>query len=256
MILGLDVGNSNIVVGIWADHGEMYRGRLSTIKNGTTTEYAIRLKCMMDLHKVDVNDIEGAIISSVVPEMTYALEKAVKLLISKPPLVVKDDMKTGLEIAIDNPKSLGADRIVASVAAMNEYKLPLVILDMGTATTVDIIDKNHRHLGGCIMPGIKTSLNALAANASQLSHIEIDAPVKLIGKNTIDSMRSGLLYGNACMVDGLIARFEEELGEKLTVVATGGLAKTVIKHCKHDIIYDELLIIKGLATLYNMNKQK
>lgn len=253
MILALDVGNTNIVVGIGDSSESMIKGRLTTNKSGTTTEYAIRLRSMLGLYGVSCEDIEGSIISSVVPELTYALTKAVELLTGKSPLVVKYNLDTGLNICIDDPRTLGADRIVGSVAAMNEYPLPLAVFDLGTANTMDIIDRERRHLGGVIWAGIKTSLNALAANASQLPHIEIEAPPSVIGKNTIDGMRSGMVYGNAAMMDGLIDRVEKELGEKLTVVATGGLARTVVSHCSHKVIYDEDLLIKGLIIIYYRN---
>ncbi len=256
MILALDVGNTNIVVGIGDTSESMFKGRLTTVKSGTATEYAIRLKSMLGLYGVSCKEIEGSIISSVVPELTYALVNALELLTGKTPLVVKHSLDTGMTIAIDDPKSMGADRIVGSVAAMNEYPLPLAVFDLGTANTMDVVDRNRVHQGGVIWAGIKTSLNALAANASQLSHIEIEAPADVIGKNTVDCMRSGMVFGNAAMIDGLIDRVEEELGEKLTVVATGGLARTVISHCKHHVIYDEDLLIKGLIIIYYRNINK
>jgi len=253
MILALDVGNTNIVVGICNKEGSVYKGRLTTNKNGTTTEYAIRLKSILDLYNIKCEDIEGSIIASVAPEVTYALTYAVELLTKKTPMVVKHTMDTGLKIAIDAPATLGADRIVGSVAAMNEYPLPLAVFDLGTANTMDVIDSSGCHQGGVIWAGIKTSLNALASNASLLPHIDIEAPQNVIGKNTIDGMRSGIVYGNAAMMDGLIDRVEKELGEKLTVIATGGLAKTVVSHCNHNIIYDEDLLIKGLIIIYYRN---
>lgn len=253
MILALDVGNSNIVVGFGDSSESMYKGRLTTNKNGTSTEYAVRLKAMLDLYDVSRSDIEGSIISSVVPELTYALTNAVECLTGKSPLIVRNTLDTGLVIDIDNPKTLGADRIVGSVAAINEYKLPLAIFDIGTATTLDVIDKNGHHRGGVIMPGIKTSLNALSSNASQLPHIEFEAPISVIGTNTIDCMLSGVVYGNAAMMDGLIDMVEAEIGEELTVIATGGLARTIISHCKRKIIYDEDLLIKGLIIIYYRN---
>lgn len=253
MILALDVGNTNIVVGCGDLEFSKFKGRLTTNKSGTATEYAIRLKTMLQLYDVALEDIEGTIISSVVPELTYSLARALEFLTKKPPLIVKHTLKTGLIMTIDNPQTLGADRIVGSVAAIDKYKPPLAVFDVGTATTMDIIDKDYRHLGGCIMPGVKTSLHALSTNASQLPHIDIEEPTRLIGKNTIESMRSGLIYGNAAMLDGLIARAEEELGEKLTVIATGGLAKPVITHCKRDIIYDEGLLTRGLILIYYKN---
>lgn len=253
MILALDVGNTNIVVGCGDSSEGMYKGRLTTMKNGTATEYAIRLKALLDLYGVSSTELTGAIISSVVPEVTYALEKAVETIIKKPPLVVSHTLDTGLTIAIDNPKTLGADRIVGSVAAMNEYKLPLAIVDIGTATTIDVVDENCTYLGGCIMPGLKTSLNALATNASQLPHVEIEAPDKIIGTNTVDSMRSGVVFGSAAMLEGLVDGIEQELGREVTVVATGGLARKLISHCKRDMIYDEDLLIKGLLIIYFRN---
>ena len=254
MILALDVGNTNIVVGICNKAGSIYKGRLTTNKNGTTTEYAIRLKSILDLYNVNCGDIEGAIIASVAPEVTYALTYAVELLTKKVPLVVKHNLDTGLKIAIDSPASLGADRIVGSVAAMNEYPLPLAIFDLGTANTMDVIDSSGCHQGGVIWAGIKTSLNALASNASLLPHIEIEAPQNVIGKNTIDCMRSGVVYGNASMIDGMIERFNDEMGEELKVIATGGLASTIVCHCKHDIFLDDDLLLKGLRILYDKNK--
>lgn len=253
MILAIDVGNTNIVVGFGDSSDGMYKGRLTTIKNGTATEYAIRLKAMLDLYRISSNDLEGAIISSVVPEVTYALEKAVEALIGKLPVVVVHTLDTGLNIAIDQPKTLGADRIVGSVAAINEYPLPLAIVDVGTATTIDVVDENRTYLGGCIMPGPKTALNALSMNASQLPHIEIEAPTSMIGKNTVDSMRSGIVFGCAAMIEGLISNIEKELGKKLTVIATGGLSKKLIACCNRDIIYDEDLLIKGLLIIYFRN---
>ena len=256
MILALDVGNTNIVVGVGDSSESMYKGRLNTNKSGTSTEYAIRLKSMLSLYDVDCGQIEGSIISSVVPEVTYALTYAVELLTGKTPLVVRYDMDTGLNICIDDPRSMGADRIVGSVAAVNEYPLPLAIFDLGTATTMDVIDRSRSHLGGVILAGIRTSIKALAENASQLPSIEIEAPSGVIGKNTVDCMRSGLVIGHAAVMDGLIDRVEEELGEKLTVIATGGLARTVISHCRHKIIYDEDLLIKGLILVYYRNVDK
>ncbi|MGI6029252.1 MAG: type III pantothenate kinase [Candidatus Heteroscillospira sp.] len=253
MILALDVGNTNIVVGIGDTSESMFKGRLTTNKSGTTTEYAIRLRAMLELYGVACDAIEGSIISSVVPELTYALTNAVELLTGKTPLVVKYNLDTGMQICIDDPRTMGADRIVGSVAAMNEYPLPLAVFDLGTANTMDVVDDKRRHLGGVIWAGIKTSLNALAANTSQLPHIEFEAPKSVIGTNTIDCMRSGIVFGNAAMMDGLIDRVEAELGKKLTVVATGGLARSVIAHCSHEIVYDEDLLIKGLIIIYYRN---
>ncbi|MGE4353263.1 MAG: type III pantothenate kinase, partial [Oscillospiraceae bacterium] len=224
MILALDVGNTNIVVGCGDTSESMYKGRLTTEKNGTVEEYAIRLSAMLGLHHIAIGDIDGSIISTVVPELTNVLTRALEILIGKTPMLVKHTLDTGLTLEIDEPKRLGADLIVGAVAAMNEYPLPLAVFDMGTATTLAVVDKRRCYIGGSIMPGVKTSLNALSGNASQLPYIDIDAPESVIGKNTIDCMKSGIVFGTAAMLDGLIDRVEKELGETLTVIATGGLA--------------------------------
>nr|MCR5647587.1 type III pantothenate kinase [Acholeplasmatales bacterium] len=169
------------------------------------------------------------------------------------PYVIGPGIKTGLNIKIDNPQTLGSDRVCDAVCVIEEYKVPAIIIDMGTATTISVIDKNKNHIGGMIIPGIKTSLDSLSTNASQLPYISLDDPKVLIGKNTIDCMKSGIIYGNVALVDGLIDRIKEELDEDYVVIATGGLSKLVIKHSKHNIIYDENLLLKGLYYIYKKN---
>ena len=179
---------------------------------------------------------------------------AVEKICGKTPMLVGSGMKTGINIIMDNPKSVGADRIVNAVAAVQEHKPPLIIIDMGTATTLCAIDQNGAYVGGAILPGLRVSLDALSAKTAQLPAISLDIPHHVIGKNTIDSMRSGIMYGNAAMLDGLIDRMSEELGGKPTVLATGGLSQFVAPLCRHKIICDDTLLLKGLLILYEKNK--
>lgn len=255
MILGIDIGNTNIVVGLLDEKNIKMSNRISTDKSKTSFELFSQFENMLEFFKVDINQIEGGIISSVVPELTNQVSEAVVHLINKTPLIVGPGIKTGLNIKIDNPQTLGSDRVADAVAAIEEYKAPIIIVDMGTATTISVIDKSKNHIGGMIIPGIKTSLNALSSHASQLPYISIEAPKKLIGKNTIDCMKSGIVIGNAAMIDGLIDRIEEDLNEKATVIATGGLSKVIIEHSKKNINYDENLLLKGLYYIYQKNKK-
>ena len=169
-------------------------------------------------------------------------------------MVLGPGVKTGLNIVMDNPGQLGADLVADAVAGLASYPVPLVVIDMGTATTISVVNSKKQYIGGMIMPGVRISLDALTARASQLSGISIDAPRHIIGKNTIECMKSGVLYSNAAALDGIIDRIEEELGEKTTVIATGGLAKKIVPHCRKEIILDEELLLKGLMLIYRKNK--
>lgn len=254
MILALDVGNTNIVVGCIEDENIFFECRLSTDRNKTEAEYAVIFKNLIDIYDVDMNKISGAIISSVVPPITNVLKNAVFTVTGYEPIEVDVRMEHGLKINTKNPDELGNDLIVAAVAALDKYKPPLIIFDMGTATTISVIDKNYEFLGVSILPGVKTAMNALFDNASQLPAIKIEAPKSVIGTNTIECMQSGAVYGNASMMDGMIDRIEKELGQKATVLATGGLAKFLIPHCTHEILCDENMMLKGLKILYEKNK--
>ena len=182
------------------------------------------------------------------------MQTAIRKLTGKAPLVVGPELKTGLHIAIDNPAQAGADLVVGCVAALREHPAPMIIIDMGTATTMIVVDKNGAMIGGAIIPGVKISMDALTGRTALLPGLQLDQPKKAIGSNTIDCMRSGLMLGNACLIDGMIDRMEEELGYRTTVIATGGIAKFVIPMCRHDIIYDKDLLVKGLAALYRENQ--
>lgn len=255
MILALDVGNTNIVVGCLDDENVFFECRLSTDKNKTEAEYAVIFKNLIDIYDVDMNKISGAIISSVVPPITNVLKNAVFTVTGCEPVEVDIKMNHGLVINTKNPEELGNDLIVAAVAGLDKFKPPLVIFDMGTATTISVIDSDGVFRGVSILPGVKTAMYALFDNASQLPAIKIEAPKSVIGTNTIECMQSGAVYGNASMMDGMIDRIERELGEKTTVLATGGLARFLIPHCTHKIEYDENMMLKGLQILYNKNKK-
>lgn len=255
MILTIDVGNSNIVLGGVRDDNIVFEARLRTDATKTSDEYCIDLKMILDVYGVDREDIEGSIIASVVPQVLNSMQTAVKKLTGKASLVVGPGLKTGLNIAIENPAQTGADLVVGCVAALREHKAPMIIVDMGTATTMIVLDKNSAMIGGCIMPGVKISMDALTDRTALLPGLQLDQPKKAIGRNTIDCMRSGIMMGAACMIDGMIQRMEEELGYPTTVIATGGIAKFVVPMCRKEIVYDKDLIVKGLAALYRDNKR-
>ncbi|MBS6735158.1 MAG: type III pantothenate kinase [Clostridiales bacterium] len=254
MILAIDIGNTNIVVGCVDEKKTYFIERLSTDRSKTDLEYAIIIKNVLDIYRIHPGQLEGGIISSVVPQVTMMVKMAAEKILKKEILVVGAGIKTGLNILIDNPAQLGSDLVVDAVAGIHEYPLPLIIFDMGTATTVSAVDRDKKYLGGMILPGIRTSLDALTARASQLQGIDLEPPKKLIGKNTIDCMKSGVIYGNAACVDGVIARMKEELGEDATVVATGGLAKCIIPYCREKIILDDDLLLKGLLVIFRKNR--
>ena len=255
MILTIDVGNSNIVLGGVEGSDIRFEARLRTDATKTSDEYCIDLKMILEVYGVEKQDIEGSIIASVVPQVLNSMQTAVKKLTGKAALVVGPGLKTGLNIQIENPSQTGADLVVGCVAALREHKAPMIIVDMGTATTMIVLDKNSAMVGGCIMPGVKISMDALTDRTALLPGLQLDQPKKAIGRNTIDCMRSGIMMGAACMIDGMIERMEAELGYETTVIATGGIAKFVLPMCKRKIIYDKDLLVKGLATLYRENKR-
>lgn len=255
MILAVDIGNTNIVVGCIDEEKTFFIERLSTIKNKMEVEYALDIKGIFEIHGIDAKKLEGAIISSVVPQITGIVKDACEKIINKKVMVVGPGIKTGLNIMIDNPGQLGSDLVADAVAGVAEYKPPMIIFDLGTATTASVINEKGVYVGGFIIPGMNTSLNALTANASQLQGISLDAPNRLIGKNTIECMKSGMIYGTASMLDGIVERVEEEFGQPLTAIATGGLAKKVVPFCKKEMILDDDLLLKGLRVIYNKNKE-
>lgn len=255
MILTVDIGNSNIVLGAVEEEKILFEARLRTEATKTSDEYCIDLKMILEVYGIRPEGIEGAIIASVVPQVLNSVQTALKKLTGKTALVVGPGLKTGLNIKVENPSQTGADLVVGCVAALREHKAPLIVIDMGTATTVVVVDKDGAFIGGSISPGVKISVDALTERTALLPGLQLDQPKKAIGRNTIDCMRSGIMLGNACMLDGLVERMEEELGYKTTVIATGGIAKFVVPMCKREMIYDKDLLVKGLATLYRENRK-
>jgi type III pantothenate kinase len=255
MILTVDIGNSNIVLGVVEENDILFEARLRTDATKTSDEYCIDLKMIMEVNHVEVNAIEGSIVASVVPPVLNSIQTAIMKLTGKKCLVVGPGLKTGLNIAIENPGQTGADLVVGCVAALREHEPPMIIVDMGTATTMVVLDKNGALVGGCICPGVKVSLDALTGKTALLPGIQLDQPKKAIGRNTIECMRSGIMLGNACMIDGMVERMEAELGYPAKVIATGGIARFITPMCKTQILYDKDLIVKGLAALYRENRR-
>ena len=255
MILAIDVGYSNIVLGCIDGDECLFVERLSTVRTKTELEYAIDIKNVLDIYHIHRSDIEGGIVSSVVPQITNIVKLAVEKILKKEVLVVGAGIKTGLNIRMDNPAQLGSDLVVNAVAGIAEYPVPLLILDLGTANTVSVIDKNKNYIGGMIYPGIGVSLDSLTARASQLGGIGIEAPEHIIGKNTVECMKSGIIYSSAAAIDGIIDRLQDELEGEATVIATGGLAKKIVPYCKREIILDDDLLLKGLAVIYRKNRK-
>ena len=256
MILAVDIGNTNVVLGCIEGEKVLFLERMATDRAATDMEYLVRIRSVLKFRNIDPAALEGAIICSVVPIVTMNVRPAVERLTGKTALVVGPGMKTGLRISIDNPSALGADRVADAVAAVHQYPVPLITIDMGTATTVGVVDETGTFIGGMIVPGVMVSLNALAGGTAQLPHISLDPPEKAIGRNTVDCMQSGIIYHNAAGVDGMIERIEAQLGKKCTVIMTGGLSTVIAPHCKHEIIHDPELLLKGLMILYRKNTRR
>ena len=253
MILAIDVGNTNIVLGCIRDSEILFEARMATDRIKTRDQYCAELKAMLELFQVSPEDISGCIVSSVVPQVQQSLVGAAEQLTGKPCLTVGPGLKTGLHIKIDNPAQAGSDLIVGAVAAIEAYGTGLCVIDLGTATTIAVIDRDGAFRGGTIAPGVMLSLNALTSGTAQLPGISLEQPRKVIGTNTVDSMRSGLLLGSAAMLDGMVERIEAELGYPTKVVATGGLAKFIVPLCKREMVIDENLLLRGLEILYKRN---
>ena len=255
MILAIDIGNTNIVLGCMEEGKCIFVERLSTVRTKTELEYAIDIKNVLDIYHIKRSELKGGIISSVVPQITTVVKLAVEKILGGEVLVVGAGIKTGLNICIDNPAQLGSDLVVDSVAAIAEYPAPMLVFDMGTANTVCVIDKNKNYIGGMIYPGIGVSLDSLTANASQLGGIGIEAPGHIIGKNTVECMKSGVIYSSAAAIDGIIDRLVEEMNGDVTVIATGGPAKKIVPFCRRKIILDDNLLLKGLEIIYRKNRK-
>lgn len=253
MILTIDIGNTIIALGCVESGRILFRGRINTDRIKTSDQYCIDLKTLLEIYNAELSDIEGTVISSVVPQVLNSVKTAVFKLTGKDALIVGPGLKTGLNILLDNPSQMGGDLVASSVAALKAYQPPLVVIDLGTATTMSVVDETGSYLGGCVCPGVQLSLDALTSNTSLLPGIQLDQPRHAIGRNTADAMRSGIMMGTASMLDGMTDRFEEELGRKCTVVMTGGIGRFIAPLCRHEMIYDRDLVMKGLEMLYREN---
>lgn len=252
MLLTIDIGNTNINLGIFDGDELTMSARLATERQKTDDQYAIDLVNIFSVYNIKVDDINGAVISSVVPEITVHIKNAVKRLTGKKVIVLSPGVKTGLNIMIDNPAQLGADLAAGAVGA-TEYPLPAFVVDLGTATKILAVDENKGFRGCMIAPGVAISVKALTDTSSLLPAISLEPPKKACGTNTIESMQSGIVLGTAAMIDGLLDRFAEELGEPKTIIATGGLSAFITPVCKRDMIHDGDLILKGLKAIYKKN---
>ena len=246
--------NTSIVLGGFESDRLTFVSRISTDRAKTEDEFAIRILESLSLYGIEKDGITGAIIASVVPPLNLPLKKAIRFILKKDPIFIGPGIKSGIGIQCDMPSSVGADLIAASVAAHFIYGSPSLIIDMGTATKMTVVNKKGAFIGTSIIPGVMMGLNALAEETAQLPKISLEVPGSVIAKNTADCMRSGVLFGNASMIDGMIDRIKEECGEDLKILATGGMAGFIIPLCRHSIEFDEYLVLKGLNILYHKNK--
>ncbi len=255
MLLAIDIGNTNLVIGCIENDEILFKARIATDRTRTSDQYGVEIKNIIEAYGVKASQIDDCIISSVVPPVFNSVKTGVIKVIGKQPMVVGPGLKTGLDIHMDVPSQVGSDRIVIAVAALAKYEAPLILMDLGTATTIEVVEPGNKYMGGVIFPGVRISLDALTSRTAQLPGISLDQPKHVIGKNTVDCMRSGMMYGTAAMLDGLVERIEEELGHKATLIATGGMAQFVAPLCKREIILDKNLLLKGLNIIYKKNKK-
>lgn len=254
MLLAIDIGNTNITMGVYDGDRLVFVSRLATDRSKTPDQYAVEFKQIFSLYDTPLDGFDAAAISSVVPELSSTISSAVEKITCCKPMVLGPGIKTGMNIMIDNPAQLGADLLAGCVGAAALYPLPCLVIDLGTASKISAVDRNGAFRGCAIAPGIGISLDALSAKTSQLPNISLKTPTHSIGRNTVDSMQSGTVFGYAAMIDGLCEKFENELGDSVAAtVATGGLAKDLIKSCKRDIVYNGELVLYGLKVLYERN---
>ena len=254
MFLALDVGNTHTVLGVLDEEKLFFSCRFSTDRNKTSDEYSVMIRELLIMHHTPPEQISGGIISSVVPSMKAVLRDAVYSVTGRTCMIVGPGVKNGLKIRIDNPAQLGSDQVADAVAAIAEYPKPLLVFDMGTATTVSVINENTEYIGGMIMAGALLGLDALSNRTSQLPEISFaDKVDRLIGSNTVDCMRSGFAFGTAAMIDGVIDRMQKQFDRKLTVVLTGKTAEMITPYCEREVVLDKNLLLKGLRIIYLKN---
>lgn len=256
MLLCTDVGNTNIKFALYENDEIILKLKFATDSRKTEDDFAAELHTVFMINGVDIKILSGSIISSVVPKVTDPLRKAIKKLTDVDTIVVGPGVKSGLDLRIDNPASLGADLLCMCVAAKELYSCPAVVIGLGTATTIMYLNENKCYCGGAITAGVSISLDALTTGGALLPSVDLIPPKKAICTNTEDCIKSGIIFGTACMLDGMIERFNDETGCDSTVIATGGLAKSIVKNCRHDIIINDDLVLEGLRLIYNKNAQK
>jgi type III pantothenate kinase len=255
MLLTIDLGNTQTTVGLFKGDDLAFHWRLSTVRDRTADEYRLLLRGLFDQDRISSERFEGAVISSVVPRATTALSDALHSFVVGETLVVGPGIKTGMPILIDNPREVGADRIVNAVAARARYGMPVIVVDFGTSTNFDIVGEHGEYLGGVIGPGLEVSMDALVAATAALRRVELTPPRSVIGKGTVEAIQAGLLYGHAGYVDGIVDRIRTELGGEVQSVATGGLAPTIVPHCRTVVTVDENLTLVGLRMLFEINQE-
>lgn len=254
MFLVVDVGNTNIVLGIYKGRELLHHFRIGTNRQSTVDEYGVLIYDLFQMSKIDVREIEGVIISSVVPPLMHVLEELCEKYLHRKPLIVGPGIKTGLNLRYENPREVGADRIVNAVAAIEQYGGPLVVVDFGTATTFDCVDAKGNYLGGAIVPGIGISTEALYQRASKLPRIELEKPKKVIGRNTVHAMQAGIIFGYAGQVDGIVERIRREMDAEPKVIATGGLAELIASEASSIQEVNPWLTLEGLRLIYERNQ--
>lgn len=253
MLIAIDVGNTQTVMGLYDGEELVDSWRLSTVRERTADEYRLFLTGLLRQDGYRLEDIDGVALASVVPTAKAAMIEVASDMIGGELVVVGPGIRTGMPINIDNPREVGADRVVNSVAAMDRYGSPVVAVDFGTSTNIDVVDASGAYVGGAIAPGLEVSLDALISATAALRRVDLAEPPSPIGRNTIEAIQSGLLYGHAGLVDGIVERIVAEVGGEPPVVATGGLASTIVPHCRTVAKVDATLTLDGLRIIYDMN---
>ena len=255
MLLTADVGNTNIKLGIFDGDRLAYKLRFSTNDKMTSDEFAVELYTFFQIYDIDYRRINGSIISSVVPKVTQPLREAIEIVTGANSFVIGPGLKTGMDLRIDRPETLGGDLVCGCVGAYEKYGGPVIVVFMGTATVIAYVGENCVYYGGIIAPGVGISLDALTSRGALLPAVDLQAPKKAICTNTSDCIRSGVVNGAACMLDGMIDRFQQETGNECKIVATGGLAPQIIRSCAHEISFEENIILYGLRSIYERNRK-